>query len=324
MLGVTDSATPTANSASVGPLTVHCNALPSITSTSSLANGIVGTAYTATLAASGGTAPLGWTLQPGGTLPSGFGLSSGGVLTGTAASAVSSQFSATVSDLWSASANKLFTVNFYAVLSITSTSLPTGAQGSAYSSTLLAVAGGTGSGTYTFGATGLPTGLHIDSGTGAITGTPTQFGTFQPSFTVSDQTPQTVTRQISLTILSATGSPNWTNLNPASAPAARDSYALAYDPVRAVTVLYGGHGFNDTWTFGFPSQWTQQSPTAAPHSQLGAAMAWSASENNIVLFGGQTNGTNLNQTWVWDGANWTQKSPSTNPPGRYFAGMAAD
>jgi hypothetical protein len=324
MLGVTDSATPTANSASVGPLTVHCNALPSITSTSPLANGIVGTPYTATLAASGGTAPLGWTLQPGGTLPSGFGLSSGGVLTGTAASAVSSQFSATVSDLWSASANKLFTVNFYAVLSITSTSLPTGAQGSAYSSTLLAVAGGTGSGTYTFGATGLPTGLHIDSGTGAITGTPTQFGTFQPSFTVSDQTPQTVTRQISLTILSATGSPNWTNLNPASAPAARDSYALAYDPVRAVTVLYGGHGFNDTWTFGFPSQWTQQSPTAAPHSQLGAAMAWSASENNIVLFGGQTNGTNLNQTWVWDGANWTQKSPSTNPPGRYFAGMAAD
>ena len=52
-------------------------------------------------------------------------------------------------------------------------------------------------------------------------------------------------------------------------------------------------------------------------------MAWMASQNNIVLFGGSTALT-LSQTWVWDGTNWTQKSPATTPPARYYQGMAPD
>ena len=205
MLGVTDSATPTHNSASVGPLTVNCNAAPSIATTSPLANGIVNTAYSATLLASGGTAPLIWSLSPGNTLPAGFNLSATGVLTGTATAPTSSQFSTTVSDFWGANATKSFNVTFYPVLIVTSTSLPAGAQGVAYpSGTTLAVTGGTGSSTYHFSATGFPNGLQIDPASGAITGTPTQFGTFQPTFTVTDQTPQTATKQISLNV-SASG-----------------------------------------------------------------------------------------------------------------------
>src|ERR1035438_5569144 len=32
----------------------------------------------------------------------------------------------------------------------------------------------------------------------------------------------------------------------------------------------------------------------------------------------------FNDTWTWDGSNWTQKSPQTSPPGRTYAAMAYD
>src|ERR1022692_3314382 len=203
MLKVSDSAAPPVNTSSVGPLTVHCNAAPSITSTSPLANGIVNKPYTAAIQMSGGTAPIAWSLTPG-TLPAGFNLSNAGVLAGTATAPVSPQFSVTVTEPWGASVNKPFTLTFYAALSITTSSLPAGVQGSPYpNGTTLAVTGGTGNGTYQFSAIGLPTGLQIDAASGAITGKPTQFGAFQPTFTVTDQTPQTVMKQIGLTVTAA-------------------------------------------------------------------------------------------------------------------------
>jgi Subtilase family/Putative Ig domain len=56
--------------------------------TTSLASGQVGTAYSATLAATGGVAPYTWSVT-GGTLPAGLTLSSGGAITGTPTAAVS-------------------------------------------------------------------------------------------------------------------------------------------------------------------------------------------------------------------------------------------
>ena len=57
------------------------NTPPSIT-TSSLTNGTVGTAYSQTLTATGGTTPYTWTIASG-TLPAGLTLSSNGVISGT-------------------------------------------------------------------------------------------------------------------------------------------------------------------------------------------------------------------------------------------------
>ena len=46
-------------------------------------------------------------------------------------------------------------------------------------------------------------------------------------------------------------------------------------------------------------------------------MAYDSAHGQVVLFGGQDANLNaLNDTWVWDGTNWTQKFPQTIPPAR--------
>ena len=69
---------------------------PSVT-TSSLVGGTVGSAYSATLAASGGTTPYSWSLASG-SLPAGLSLSSGGVISGTPTASGTSSFTVQVTD----------------------------------------------------------------------------------------------------------------------------------------------------------------------------------------------------------------------------------
>lgn len=66
-------------------------------------------------------------------------------------------------------------------VSITTSSLPGGVQNSAYSQSVAAT-GGTGTYTWSVISGSLPAGLSLNSGTGAITGTPTGYGT--SNFTV--------------------------------------------------------------------------------------------------------------------------------------------
>src|SRR3984893_17981101 len=72
-------------------------------------------------------------------------------------------------------------------LAVTTTSLPGGTVGTAYSS---AVAASGGSPPYTYSAGNLPSGLSINSGTGTITGTPAQnsAGTWSATVKVTDST----------------------------------------------------------------------------------------------------------------------------------------
>jgi hypothetical protein len=52
-------------------------------------------------------------------------------------------------------------------------------------------------------------------------------------------------------------------------------------------------------------------------------MAYDAARQQTVLFGGAS-GSPSNDTWVWDGVNWIQKSPATLPPIRHHHAMAYD
>jgi hypothetical protein len=45
----------------------------------------------------------------------------------------------------------------------------------------------------------------------------------------------------------------------------------------------------------------------------------------VVLYGGfNVPGHGLNDTWIWDGTNWTEFSPATNPGGLWVPGIDFD
>jgi hypothetical protein len=122
-----------------------------------------------------------------------------------------------------------------------------------------------------------------------------------------------------------------------SPPPARQWHAAAFDAVRQETVIFGGwdsYGslLNDTWTFTLDASgvgnWTQKSPADSPTQRYSHAMAYDSNRQRVVLFGGWGSDgvTNkyLNDTYEWNGTNWTQRFPSVSPGGRYCHAMAYD
>ena len=79
--------------------------------TTSLAGGTVGSAYSQTLSASGGTLPYTWSLVPGqGTLPPGLNLSTGGVISGNPTTAGPYNFTVRVTDNPGATAQRALSI----------------------------------------------------------------------------------------------------------------------------------------------------------------------------------------------------------------------
>ncbi len=136
-----------------------------------LPSGRVGAAYSVTLTATGGTAPMTWSISAG-TLPAGLSLSATtGVLSGTPTAAVAGA-SLTFDVHDSGSPTQTMTATLIltitpANLSITSTSLPPGIIGAGYSATLGA-AGGTAPYTWSISSGTLPVGLSLDQATGMM------------------------------------------------------------------------------------------------------------------------------------------------------------
>jgi hypothetical protein len=190
---------------SEGPLQLGCNPAPLITTPSPLPAGTVNVAYSATFMTNAfytppGAAPYSWSLSNS-TLPSSFTLGSpSGVLSGTTGTARTYTFTVSFTDAWGATTSKAFSLTISSTLTITTTSLPSGVAGTAYPGAAITASGGTPP--YTFSATGLPTGLNINS-SGSISGTPTETGTFNPNFTVTDSAANTASKTISLTIASS-------------------------------------------------------------------------------------------------------------------------
>jgi len=169
---------------------------------SSLTSGTVGTTYSATLQAIGGTTPYMWSLSSG-SLPAGLSLNaSSGAISGTPTAAGTSSFTVQVKDASSNTASQSLNIAIAAAkqtLSISTSSLASGTVGTAYSAMLQAT-GGTTPYSWSITSGSLPPGLSINTSSGAISGTPTAAGTFAFTAKVTDAASDTSTKSLSLTI----------------------------------------------------------------------------------------------------------------------------
>ncbi len=73
----------------------------------------------------------------------------------------------------------------------------------------------------------------------------------------------------------------------------------------------------DGQTWIWTGVWTRAHPATAPPVVSGAASAYDATTGQIVIFGGSGTSSHTaglyDQTWTWDGSNWTQRDGSAGP-----------
>ena len=123
-------------------------------------------------------------------------------------------------------------------------------------------------------------------------------------------------------------------------PAARFDGAMAFDPVRAKAVLFGGIGpidsagtlgpLSDTWELERVG-WSSVRTTAAPPRRAGAAMAYDGNVHGVVMLGGYTKllpppvSNAYGDSWVFDGSEWREVTDALGPvENRFFAGLVHD
>ncbi|GAA4264334.1 Ig domain-containing protein [Dactylosporangium darangshiense] len=163
-----------------------------------LSDGYVNQPYDATVAITGGVAPLTLT-KAYGSLPPGLTLAGNHIAgTPTAAAAGDWTFTLRLTDSQGRSDNRTVTLRIWPPppLTVSTSSLRAAVVDRPYTATVQAIGGKP---PYTFQVTGLPAPLTADSA-GAITGTPTSPGRFPLTVKVTDKDGTTASRQIDLVV----------------------------------------------------------------------------------------------------------------------------
>jgi hypothetical protein len=102
-------------------------------------------------------------------------------------------------------------------------------------------------------------------------------------------------------------------------------------------VLFGGttkldagtrqsYDLNDTWEWN-SDRWIQDYPAHSPHGRSFHAMVYDTNHSRTILFGGKsgtltTASVEYNDTWTFDGNDWTQINTPNAPQARIYAGAA--
>ena len=122
-------------------------------------------------------------------------------------------------------------------------------------------------------------------------------------------------------------------ITPAASAPALVRASIAYDKASRQFILLGvrdGGTTSETWAWSAASGWQHLAPATNPPGRTWGNMAYDDATRQIVLFGGQsatpTGGVLnlLDDTWTWDGANWTQRAPAKSPPPTIFLPLAYD
>lgn len=168
--------------------------------TNSLSTGTETASYSQTIATSGGTNPISWSLSSG-SLPAGLSLNvSSGEIVGTPTTAGTYNFDVQASDVNGSTDTQTLSIIINPELDLsTSGNLADATVGYAYSQTMN-VSGGTAPITWSLYDGSLPDGLSLNSVTGTISGTPTQPGTYNFTVQVTDANNQTAMQGQSIVV----------------------------------------------------------------------------------------------------------------------------
>src|SRR5262249_54443286 len=119
--------------------------------------------------------------------------------------------------------------------------------------------------------------------------------------------------------------PDGIRMPPGAPPPARQKAALAYDSLRAHTVLFGGQNiltgiaFADTWEYD-GANWVRVTTSTSPPARAGHGLVYDAGRDRVVLVGGGI----LADTWQYDGADWTPVATAVAPPARSEVALVHD
>ena len=143
---------------------------------------------------------------------------------------------------------------------------------------------------------------------------------------------------VGIILVSLVPKSDWHLVKTVHAPPGRSSASLAYDTRRSVATLFGGTttwsqskgwgSINDTWEWN-GNDWTELHPAHSPSPRFGAGMAFDEMRGIAVLFGGSGQDLNYqttfnNETWEWNGEDWSEVVTSYSPPARQSPNMFFD
>jgi Galactose oxidase, central domain len=121
----------------------------------------------------------------------------------------------------------------------------------------------------------------------------------------------------------------WNRVLPAGGlPAARQFYAMTYDPNLGVLVLFGGEDTNnlplgDTWEF-HDGSWFRVNAAISPSPRYDVGLVYDPTLGGLLLFGGANGGSLLNDTWLFTSSGWQELFPPTSPPPTGASSLAYD
>lgn len=123
----------------------------------------------------------------------------------------------------------------------------------------------------------------------------------------------------------------WTTVTTATTPSPRRAGAMAFDGSIGNLVMHGGLVLSpnpildETWSFN-GTTWTQLQPATVPPPRWGHTLVRDTRRNRLLMFGGRspTFYQDNNETWTWNGTDWSRLSTPTSPPVRHNHGMVFD
>lgn len=125
----------------------------------------------------------------------------------------------------------------------------------------------------------------------------------------------------------------WAQVTTGSAPVPLFSLGLVYNSKSDRAVLYGGRNssvWDKTWEWSAVNKtWGEKLPPPPPGDKIpgelaGMGLSYDSRLDRVVLFGGDDGAVFTQKTWEFDGTNWEQRNPSTNPPSRTDTAMVYD